>query len=276
MDDTALHEPRARVEWRKGRRIAFYIAVLLGLASMAVTGPALTLPVTAWLPEATLDAMFGQNGLGIHRIHVHGTGLLFWLIIVAFIAQIGRPERRPAPLWAAAAAMVVLLPLDWTNEFDPFSIIIALPVLAVLALHPHRWPTTPIAWRREPRLLAISFTIMAAIYAYQQAILQVNGIPQDTHVAGSHYALMAAMAVGLGVSALLGATNFPGHLISAWAAGLMALAIGAFSIGHPGPASSVGAGWGTAIVIWGVVYLLVTSRATHAGARRDPQAGIAS
>jgi hypothetical protein len=89
--------------WGKSRRIAFYVAVALSLLSMLITGPLLTLPVAAWLPEATLDAMFGEEGLGIHRVHMVGAALVFWMTIVAMVVQFRHPQRHAAPLWAAAA-----------------------------------------------------------------------------------------------------------------------------------------------------------------------------
>jgi hypothetical protein len=98
------------------------------------------------------------------------------------------------------------------------------------------------------------------LYAYQQVVFQVKGLPEDPHVAASHYALMAAMAVGLSVSALLGATDFPGRRITAWTAAVMTVILGVFFIGHPDQASSLGVAWGVAMVVWALAYLLVSTR----------------
>lgn len=249
--------------WGKGRRIAFYTAVALCLTAILVTGPILTLPVTAWLSESTLDAMFGEEGLGIHRVHMVGASLLFWMTIVAMVAQFRNPERKAAPLWAPAAGLVVFLPLELTHLVDPYSIVITVLVLTVLALHPRRWPSRPITWHSGPKLLAIPFAVVAVVYAYQQAMLQLNAAPGEPHAVVSHYELMTAVAVGLAVSALLGATDFPGRVISAWTAGIATLILGIFYIGHPDQMSSLGAGWGSALVVWSLVYLAVTARSAR-------------
>lgn len=246
--------------WGKARRVSFYIAVALSLASMLITGPLLTLPITAWLSEATLDSMFGEEGLGIHRVHMQGAAVVFWMTIVAMVAQFRRPEEKAAPLWAAAAAWVVFLPLELTHLVDPYSIVVTVLILIVLGLHPRRWPTARIEWRTGMRLVAISFALVAVAYAYQQAMLQLNAGPGDPHAVASHYELMTAAAAGLAVSALLGATNFPGHLISAWVVGVLTLVLGVFYIGHPDQMSSVRTGWGTALIVWSLVYLFVSTR----------------
>ena len=249
--------------WGKGRRIAFYAAVALSLAAMLITGPLLTLPVTAWLPESTLDAMFGEEGLGIHRVHMVGASLLFWMTVVAMVAQFRHPERTAAPLWAPAAGLMVFLPLELTHLIDPYSIVLTVLVLTVLALHPRRWPSAPITSRYGPRLLAVPFAVAAVVYAYQQAMWQLNAIPEHPHAVVSHFELMTAVAVGLAVSALLGATDFPGRVISAWTAGISTLILGIFFIGHPDQMSSLGVGWGSALVVWSLAYLTKTIRHTR-------------
>ncbi|HEX6221746.1 MAG TPA: hypothetical protein VF115_11685 [Acidimicrobiia bacterium] len=246
--------------WGKGRRTAFYFAVARSLLAMLITGPVLTLPVTAWLSEATLDAMFGEEGLGIHRVHMQGASLLFWLTIVAMVAQFRHPESKAAPLWAAVAGWVVFLPVELTHLVDPYSILITALVVVALALHPRRWPTSLLRWQSGPRLLAVPFAVVAFGYGYLQAMLQLNAVPGDPHAVVSHYELMTGIAVGLAVSALLGATYFSGHLISAWTASILTLVLAVFYIGHPDQMSSVGVGWGSALVVWGLVYLFVSTR----------------
>lgn len=244
----------------KGRRIVFYVAVALTVAAMAAYPPILLGPVLAWLDESVLDSLFGEEGLGAHRAHIEGGSLLFWLTLVAVISQFRRPETKAAPLWAAVAAWVVFLPIELTHLVDPFSIVVTVLVVTVLALHPRRWPEGGVTWHKGPRAVAIVGTLAAAVYAYQQTLLQINGLPEDPHVAGSHYALMAVLTVGLAVSALLGTTNAPGREISAWTAGIITAVLGMFFIGNPDQASSAGVGWGVAMVIWAVVYLWATTR----------------
>jgi hypothetical protein len=257
--------------WGKGGRITFYGAVALSLLSMLITGPILTLPVTAWLSETTLDAMFGEEGLGIHRVHMQGASLLFWLTIVAMVAQFRRPESKAAPLWAAAAAWVVFLPLELTHLVDPYSIVVTVLAVAVLALHPRRWPATSIEWRSGPRLLAVPFAAVGVAYSFQQALLQINAVTGDPHAEASHYALVAGLVAGLAVSALLGATNFPGHQVPAWTAGILTLVLAVFCIGHPDQTSSVGTAWGWTLVVWSLTYLLAAIRPAGRATTRPVQ-----
>lgn len=244
----------------KVRRIAFYVAVALTVAAMAAYPPILLGPVLGWFDESVLDSMFGQEGLGAHRIHMVGGSLLFWLTLVAMISQFRRPETKAAPLWAAVAAWVVFLPIELTHLVDPFSIVVTVLLVAVVVLHPRRWPEGGVTWHKGPRAVAVVGTLAAAVYAYQQTTLQLGGFPEDPHVAGSHYALMAVLALGLAASALLGGTTFPGRQISSWTAGIITLVLGVFFIGHPDQASSAGVGWGAAMIIWAVVYLWATAR----------------
>jgi hypothetical protein len=244
----------------RARRVTFYVVVGLTLAAMAAYPPLLIGPIAAWLPESTIDSLFGEEGLGVHRVHLVGASLLFWLTIVAMVSQFRRPETRAAPVWAAAAGWVVFLPLELTHLVDPFSIIITLLVVGVVALHSRRWPEAGVTWRSGPRILAVLGAAAGVVYAYQQTGLQVNGIPDDPHVTASHYALMTALAIALSASALLGATDYPGHIISAWTAGAIAMVLGVFFIGHPDQASSLGVGWGVAMVVWALAYLVMSAR----------------
>jgi hypothetical protein len=161
----------------------------------------------------------------------------------------------------------MFLPLELTHLVDPYSVVVTVLVLAVLALHPRRWPTKSVKWQPGLTALAVPFAVVALVYAYQQAMQQLNALPGEPHAVVSHYELMTAAAVGLGLSALLGASDFPGHRISGWTAGLMTLVLGVFYIGHPHQMSSVGVGWGAAMVAWALSFLLASAgtRVTEAG-----------
>lgn len=247
--------------WGKARRITFYFAVGLTLAALAAFPPLLAGPVVAWLDGDTIDSLFGDEGLAIHRVHIEGATLLFWLMIVAMISQFRRPESSTAPLLAAAAAWIVFLPIELTHLVDPFSITLAVLLVAVVALHPRRWPVERVSWRTGPLALAGMATLPALVYAVQEVRLQLTEPAADPHVEGSHYALMAVLALGLALSALLGATDIPGHRISAWTAGIITIVLGVFFIGHTDDASSVATGWGVAMIVWAVAYLSAETRA---------------
>ena len=261
MQETRPVEKQEELCWGKAHRVTFYVAVGLSLASMLIAGPVLTLPVTAWFPEGALNAMFGEENLGAHRAHMEGATTLFWLTVIAMLAQFRRPQHKAAPLWAVAVAWPFFLGLELTHLVDPYSIIVTVLVLAVLALHPNRRPQGRITWTGGVgRAVAPVLAGGAAVYALQQTLLQITGVTGDPHVDASHYALMAAAAVGISVSALLGSSNFPGHLISAWSAGILTINVGVFFIGHPNQASSLGPVLGSAIVILALLYLVVNTR----------------
>lgn len=250
--------PSEKQTWGKGRRIAFYTLVALSLLSMLIAGPILTLPVTAWLSESTLDALFDMDGLGIHRVHLQGASLLFSLTVVAMVAQFRKPDTKAAPLWAAAAGWVAFLPIELTHLVDPYSIVVTALVVGSLILHPRRWPSGPLKWRSRSALLAVPFAAAAVVYAIQQAVHQLNAVSGEPHAAVSHYELMTGLAIGLAASALLGATTFPGRLISGWTAGILALVFAIFCIGYPNQTSSVGTAWGVVLVVWSLLYLFTT------------------
>ncbi|MDX1510494.1 MAG: hypothetical protein R3249_04055 [Nitriliruptorales bacterium] len=246
--------------WGKGRRITFYVAVGLSLLVLAGYPPILAGPVVAWLDGETLDALFSEEGLVIHRVHIEGATLLFWLTIVAMVSQFRRPEARPAPLLAAAAAWVVFLPVEFTHLVDPFTVIITTLVVGVVALHPRRWPEQPIRWRSRPLAVAGFGSLLALAYFIQELRLQLMGSAGDPHVDDTHYGIMAALAVGIAVSAVLGASDVPGHRISTWSAAIITVALGAFFIGHTEYASAVPAGWGVLMIAWAAVYLWLTTQ----------------
>ena len=271
MAEVAQRSRRTR-EPARTRRVAFRTAVGLALASMLITGPLLTLPVTAWFPESVLDAMFGEQGLGAHRAHMAGAATLFWLTIVALVAQFRHPERHPAPLWAVAGGWLVFLPLELTHLVDPYTIVVVVLMVAVLVLHPRRW--TPVRFDQRTRVVALPAVAASVVYGSQQALDQFRALPDDPHAAGSHYALMAALAIAFAISALAGASDAPGRTVAAWSAGLAAANVGVFSIAHPEQASSLGVGWGIAAVAWAVIWSWTIVTRPLAPRRADATPGV--
>ena len=241
--------------WGRVRRVTFHVAAALVVLALAAFPPILAGPIVAWLDGETLDSLFGEEGLAIHRVHIEGATLLFWLTLVAMISQFRRPESKPAPLYAAVVAWLVFLPLELTHLVDPFSIIVTTLVVLVLALHPRRWPMDGVQWRRTPLVLAAVGAVPALVYAVLEIRLQLTAPATDPHVEGSHYALMGVLALALIVSALAGATDVPGHRIAAWTVAVITVALAAFFIGHSGHVSAVAAGWGVAMIAWAAAYL---------------------
>lgn len=259
----------------RGRRIAlFVVAGLTVLFYAAIAPPDFTHPITGWLPDASyeqyVEMFYGEEtpaNMAIHRHHMLAMSLAFWTGMVGMAAQLRRPEQKQAPLWAAVAAVLVL----WAFElafvgFDPFTLALVVPVLAVLALHPKRLPEGGLSLEGGPgRIVAAVGVVVALVYGYGQIRLQIVGLDVDPHVADDHYTFMAASATVLAVAALLGASNLTGARITAWMVGLMAVITGAFFVGFPNYASSPGAVWGAVVILLGLAYLMVVARGWSGG-----------
>lgn len=254
----------------RARRISFY--VLMGL-TIVLTGvllwPALSFVGLVWAPDATLNGIFSEafgEDVTPHRLHGLGMSLVIWTLVIGLVAQLRQLRRKIAPMWQAVMVPVVAIMLEvGTGAFDPSVVVMLALVGSIALLH----PSTPLL--RIPRIVhkpTIRLTALAAIpltvFAYGQLRAQLFGLPEDAHVAHGHYVGMAEWAVILIVTACLGATALGGWRISAWTAAAMAGLYGLGSIVFPAHASSVGGGWGLALVLWGAAFVLVAERRARA------------
>lgn len=260
--DTTTSENRAP---GRARRIGFLTLVGLTIVMfVAMVPPDVTHPVTGWLPDDSygryVEFFYGDEtpaNMAAHRHHMLAFSLAIWIVLVGMVVQLRKPERKQAPLWAAAAAVVTMMIFEVTLVgFDPSTLILVAPVLAAVALHPRLLPAKGISWPGPGRAVAVVAALAALVYGFAEARFQIGGGATDIHGVDGHYAFMAAAAVILAIAALLGASNLTGARITAWTAGLMGVLMGAFFIGFPDVASSPGMGWGIAAVLLGMVYLL--------------------
>lgn len=260
----------------RARLITFRVlAVLTILLFIGMMTPDVTHPVTGWLPDATyeqyVEFFYGSETpaeMATHRHHMLAFSILVWTVLVAMTVQLRRPERKQAPLWAAALAVVVAMILETALVgFDAFTLIWVVPVLAVLALHPERLPSGRL-WggtNGTSSLVAVVTAGSAVIYAIGQARLQINGLDTDPHVADGHYAYMAIGALTLAIVALVGGSNLTGARISAWTAGIMGLFVGAFFMVYSTYASSPGVAWSAVALVLSLVYLAIVAVPRPAG-----------
>ncbi|HEX6299718.1 MAG TPA: hypothetical protein VF148_04565 [Acidimicrobiia bacterium] len=260
--DSATIEERVQ---GRARRIGFLTVVVATLALFVVmVPPDITHPVTGWLPDDSygryVEFFYGDETLAnmaAHRHHMLAFSMAIWIVLVGMTVQLRKPVRKQAPLWAAAAAVVMMLVFEVTLVgFDPSTLILVAPILAAVALHPRPLPAEGISWTGPGRAVAAVAAGTALAYGFAEARFQVGGGATDIHGVDGHYAFMAAAAVILAVAAILGASNLTGARITAWTAGGIGTLMGAFFIGFPDVSSSPGIGWGIVAVLLGLAYLV--------------------
>ena len=86
----------------------------------------------------------------------------------------------------------------------------------------------------------------------------LQGLHIDEHSEFMHWGIGATLALSVILFGFLATLRFSGWKITAWMAGAIAIVIGITSIAFPTQASSVGAVWGTASLIWGILFIGVT------------------
>lgn len=240
----------------RGRRIAFYVAVVVGIGLAVVgLGELMALAVLGWLDAAALDDLY--PGASIHRMHVLAQAAIAWSIAIGILIQPWRSSRTFA---AAIAALVALAAYTGAaaigGVFDPMAVIGVAALGVIVWTHPARDAAQRLPL--HPRMLALGgpLIIGGAILVVQQLIAQLSASATEPHAAIGHYAFTAAMAVGLVAAALIGATSLPGRSLPAWTAVGGTLYYGVASIVFPTQASSLGTGGGIVAVVAAAGYAI--------------------
>ncbi|HSJ36163.1 MAG TPA: hypothetical protein VLB85_14020 [Acidimicrobiia bacterium] len=248
------------------RRIAFYVLTGLLVLALTIQWWVVLTPALVWLPDGFVNDFFSPrvDDFAIHRIHRLALALSHVVVLFGLASQFRRPEAQEAPMWQASgffgAAILLNLVIGPTSEQvpPPLWIIFGLGVVAGV-LH----PTSPL--RRVPRptdrrLLALAAVVAlpVAFYVLDQVGAQISGIEADPHWAGSHYQFAGEFGVHLILLGLVSSTAFTGKRVTAWMAGLSALLMGGASVVFPDQTSSLGIGWGTALAVWGLIFILTS------------------
>jgi hypothetical protein len=205
-----------------------------------------------------------------------GYGALVGLILtIGLTSQLRHPERRIAGLQQAALVIPSLatgsvLARDSQNV-EP--LVILVPALALLwALHPVRAEFLRPPNRLSPRLLAIALLGAVPLIAYAVAMgtaaQELSGPPH--HV--QRLSTMAALAVGIELTALLAALRTPGWRIASWSAATAMIVFGVASVLFPDHPASVGSLWGGLAIAGGVLFAAVAEWE----ARRSPASSQAT
>ena len=202
----------------------------------------------------------------MHRVHDVGWGAFAVILVCgSAVAQLRRPERRPAAMQQLLACLAAGgLSMTASGALAPSHVIrgafLVVPAAAMFTLHPVRIDVVRVA-RVNPLLIAL--TIVAAVPLGWFALQQIRLQRIDTlspHGSAFHWGTMATLALAIVVTMLVASIRAPGWLISTWSAGLALAVLGLASVIYPDYASSVGRAWGICAVGLAVVFVAVAER----------------
>ena len=248
--------PQEGVSWQ--RRVGFYVAgglfLLVSLGFFGLMAGILVYAFTGW---------FSAAELGIHQLHEIMGSALFWTLIAGMAFTVARPAKTISALRQTLlmlAAFILLLLASLSEALMPplvmMSILFVLTAVTA-ALHPARHELLRVSEGVRPGLLGLS--VIAAIpllpYALTQLQIQIGASPGDPHAEVGHWMIMSAYGVGIVLYGLLASLGSAGRRVPAWSAGILAVLFGVASIVMPAQASSVGATWGIAAVVWGALFI---------------------
>ncbi len=248
------------------RKVAFYAVVGLLVLAIAIQWWVIATPLLVWFPDDFVNHFFASrvNDFAIHRIHRLATALTHVIVLVGLVVQFRRPRAKEAAMWQVSAFFVMAIVLNLiigpTLEQvpPPIWIIIGLGVVAGV-LH----PTSPIL--RLPKVISTRLLVLTVVlaaplmfYVLDQVGLQANGVAADPHWEGSHYQFAAELGLHLILLAIVASSVFNGRRITAWMAGLAAAVMGTASVMFPDQTSSLGIGWGLALVLWGIAFIVTS------------------
>ena len=239
--------PVARQRRRAFTALAGFLVVVFGFVFFGLTSLAI-----GWFGD--LEGVAGP-------VTELGYGALVGLILTGGVAsQLRGPERKIAGLQQAllvipSMAAGSLLAWDYQNLE---ALVILVPALTLLwALHPARAALLRPAIRMSPRLVAIALLGAVPLIAYavtMGAAAQDLAGPQH-HV--QRLSTMAALAVGIELTAMLAALRTPGWRIPTWSATTALVVFGSASILFPEHPAAVGPAWGGLAIGGGLLFASV-------------------
>lgn len=260
------------------RKVAFYVVVGLLVLGIAIQWWVIATPALVWFPDGLVNDFFASrvDDFAIHRIHRLATGLTHVILLVGLAVQFRRPRAAEAAMWQVSAFFVMAIVLNLiigpTSEQlpPPIWIIMGLGVLAGL-LHPTS-PISKIPRVTSARLLVLTVTMAIPMMfrVFDHVGLQIDGVASDPHWEGSHYQFVAEFGLYLILQGIATSSAFTGRRITAWMTGLAAAVMGSASVVFPDQTSSLGIGWGLALAIWGLVFIVVSESESRAKSPADP------
>ena len=251
---------------------AFRVASwFVALAAVAVFFFGLLELVLMWLPDATLQSVFGEQGSEdldflAFRVQFFAVAVAAWTVVLGLLAQLVRPARQAAGMaqsWGAAATMAAMLAA--AGAFGLEDVVVLLAVTVVLLLHPARAQLLP-GPRRLDRwqgavLLVGALPWLAASGAWLAQARDSAGLPGAAGVsAAGLWGALATVPVLIVVTALIATGDKPGWRLPAWTSALAAVALGAHALVFSDSDGALPIPAAVAAVVWGAAFVAATVR----------------
>jgi hypothetical protein len=208
------------------------------------------------------------NWTGGHHVHAIFHFVLTAVLLAAVGSGVHPRTRRIAGLQGlllVPALGLVVSVIAWQGihnfTFPVFNFVLYGVIAVVLAaLHPERRRLFTIGVV-EPRLLAMAVLAWVPLLAYGAGqVAQQLSNSEPVHAAPGHFALSAALAVGLAGLAGLAALRTDGWRLPLWTSGLALVAVGIGSAALPSEASTFGLVGGIAAIAWGATFVWLGNR----------------
>lgn len=247
---------------RPSRRAAFTVwaSVLVLVFGIALFG--LTTLVIGWF-----ESREGVAG----PVTDLGYGALVGIILtLALVAQLRAPERKIAAMQQAALvipALVIGSAIAWDAQ-SLIPALILLPTLAILlALHPARSQFLSRGATVSPALLVVVLAggIPLIGYALDMGRQARELVGPSHHV--QRLSTMAALAIAILLTGLLGALKTQGWRIPARCAGAAAVVFGLASMAFPDHPGARGRWWAGLAIAGGVLFIALAERDARSSSR---------
>ena len=189
------------------------------------------------------------------------------MIAPALASQTRRPEQKIAPLQQVALVAVALAGAAVATGEDVGllgAVVVLVPLLVVLALHPGRRDLLRCPRRPSFPLLVIALAGVVPVVVYASKMAsngRADRPPEDSFAyVPTLWSAATAMAVAIVLVSLLAAFRPDGWAVPAACAAVSAFLFGVASIINADVAASGGRGWGSAAVVWALAYLAAAGR----------------
>lgn len=234
------------------RTAGFYLAVVwfLGLFLLALNVVLAGL-FMVWFDPSLVDS---------HVVHNFALSTFAWVLGLAMVVQLYRPERRSTAMQVAVILAIIDLGTSLaTPAFEPLSLLIFTPLFLAAALHPARGDVIGFGGiSREninPVLLGLFALAVVPVVLYVAGQLNFQFVLEDEHAAMHHYGLMTYYGLGFLALAGLAAIGTRGRRPAAYGAGFMAAMLGVASLLFPAM-SALDFTWSVLAILWAVAVVV--------------------
>lgn len=195
------------------------------------------------------------------------------IIGLGLASQLRRPEQRIAGLHQVGIGILSLGVAGVIGaRIEPAvgAVLLLLVVAVLVVLHPARRDIFAPGPGIDVPVLALSAlaAVPAVVYAAGMLHLAAEAGPScflGQCARGDRFAEMAAAAITIVLVGGLAGFNTPGWRLPLWSAGAAAILIGSTSIAFTDVTGSLGLGWGSLAVIWGVLLIVIGERRERRG-----------